>query len=85
MTAVPGIERTIRASSATRGQPIDLVRATNSQSYAEAARGNLHHDELTAYRLLADEYLSLDGAGLTGAQATGAIIEVNCDDEAIQK
>ncbi len=46
--------------------------------------GYLEH-ELTTYRLLADEYLSLDAAGIEAARATGAIIEVRCDDQAIQE
>ena len=37
------------------------------------------------YRLLADEYLTLDAAGIEAARATGAIIEVKCDDQAIQE
>ena len=53
--------------------------------FAKSGRQNLRRDELAAYRLLADEYMSLDDAGLTSAQATGAIIKVNCDDEAIQQ
>ena len=54
-------------------------------SFAKSDRENLRRDELTTYRLLADEYLSLDGAGLATAQATGAIIEVECNDQAIQE
>jgi len=53
--------------------------------FAKSGRENLRRDELATYRLLADEYLSLDGAGLAAAQATGAIIEVECNDQAIQE
>ena len=53
--------------------------------FAKSGRENLRRDELAIYRLLADEYLSLDDAGLKAARATGAIIEVNCDDQAIQE
>ncbi len=53
--------------------------------FAKSRRENLRRDELAAYRLLADEYLSLDGASLAVAQAAGAIIEVKCDDQAIQE
>ena len=53
--------------------------------FAQSDRENLRRDELATYRLLADEYLSLDGAGLAAAQATGAIIEVECNDQAIQE
>ncbi len=48
--------------------------------FAKSGRENLRRDELATYRLLADEYLSLDAAGLVTARATGAIIEVKCDD-----
>ena len=53
--------------------------------FAKSDRENLRRNELATYRLLADEYLSLDGAGLAVAQATGAIIEVECNDKAIQE
>ena len=36
-------------------------------------------------RSLANEYLALDAAGLVAAQAVGAIIEVECDDQAVQE
>ena len=53
--------------------------------FAKSDRENLRRDELATYRLLADEYLSLDAAGIEVARATGAIIEVICDDQAIQE
>ncbi len=53
--------------------------------FAKSDRNNLRRDELTTYRLLADEYLSLDQAGLAAAQSIGAIIEVKCDDQTIQE
>ncbi|MCY3830818.1 MAG: type II toxin-antitoxin system RelE/ParE family toxin [Rhodospirillaceae bacterium] len=53
--------------------------------FAKSDRENLRRDELATYRLLADEYLALDGTGLAAAQAAGAIVEVNCDDQAIQE
>ena len=53
--------------------------------FAKSDRENLRRDELATYRLLAAEYLMLDGAALAAAQALGAIVEVKCDDEAIQK
>ena len=53
--------------------------------FAKSDRENLRRDELVTYRLLADGYLALDRKGLTAAQATGAIIEVECDDQAIQE
>ena len=53
--------------------------------FAKSDRDNLRRDEVATYRLLADEYLSLDNAGLKAAQATGEIIEVTCDDQAVQE
>ena len=53
--------------------------------FAKSARDNLRRNELETFRLLAGEYLALDDAGLAAAQANGAIIEVKCDDEAIQE
>ena len=53
--------------------------------FAKSDRENLRRNELETYRLLADEYLALDGAGLAVAQAGGAIVEVKCDDQAVQE
>ena len=53
--------------------------------FAKSARDSLRRNELETFRLLAGEYLALDDAGLAAAQANGAIIEVKCDDEAIQE
>ncbi len=53
--------------------------------FAKSGRENLRRDELAAFRRLADEYLALDRVGLVVAQATGAIIEVKCDDQAVQE
>lgn len=53
--------------------------------FAKSDRANLRRDELTTFRLLADEYLALNRDGLAAAQAVGAIIEVKCDDQAIQE
>ena len=53
--------------------------------FAKSGRENLCRDESETYRLLTDENLSLDAAGLLAARATGAIIEVKCDDQAIQE
>ena len=53
--------------------------------FAKSGRENLRRDELATFRRLADEYLALDRAGLVVAQATGAIIEVKCDDQAVQE
>ena len=53
--------------------------------FAKSDRENLRRDELETYRLLADGYLALDAAGLAAAQAVGAIVEVECDDQAVQE
>ena len=53
--------------------------------FAKSARENLRRDELETFRLLADEYLSLDRTGVAAARAAGAIIEVICDDQSVQK
>ena len=50
--------------------------------FAKSDRENLRRKELSGLRVLADVYLALDMAGLADAQATGAIIEVKCNDEA---
>ena len=51
--------------------------------FAKSDRDNLRRKELAGLRSLADEYLDLDAAGLAAAQATGTIIEVECDDQAV--
>ena len=53
--------------------------------FAKSSRENLRRDELEAFRLLADEYLALGRTGLSAAQAVGAIVEVQCDDQAVQE
>ena len=53
--------------------------------FAKSGRENLRRDELATFRRLADEYLALEASGLATAQAVGAIIEVNCDGQAVQE
>ena len=53
--------------------------------FAKSGRENFRWGELETFRRLADEHLALDRAGLAAAQAVGAIIEVECDDQAIQE
>lgn len=53
--------------------------------FAKSDRGNLRSDELAAFRVLADEYLGLDEAGLQAAQSAGAIIEVTGNGQAVQE
>ena len=51
--------------------------------FAKSDRDNLRRRELSGLRSLANEYLALNAAGLAAAQAVGAIIEVECDDQAV--
>ena len=51
--------------------------------FAKSDRENLRRKELSGLRSLANEYLALDAAGLAAAKAVGAIIEVECDDQAV--
>ena len=53
--------------------------------FAKSDRANLRRDELATFRLLADEYLALDRDALIAAQAVGTILEVKCDDQAVQE
>ena len=61
-----------------RGGPAFFVHG-----FAKSDRENLRRKELSGLRSLANEYLALDAAGLAAAQAVGAIIEVECDDQAV--
>ena len=51
--------------------------------FAKSDQENLRPKDLSGLRSLADRYLALDDAGLKVAQATGAIIKVECDDQAV--
>lgn len=53
--------------------------------FAKSSRENLRRNELVTFRLLAGEYLALDRTGLAAAQAIGAIIDVKCDEQAVQE
>ena len=53
--------------------------------FAKSDRDNLRPDELATFRMLADEYLKLDRAGLAAAQRVGAIIEVKCNGQTVQE
>lgn len=53
--------------------------------FAKRGRENLRRDELVVFRRLADEYLALEPSGLAAAQAAGTIVEVICDDQAVQE
>ena len=58
-------------------------RAFFVHGFAKSGQDNIRRNELAGLRELAKEYLGLDAAGLAAAQATGAIIEVECDDKAV--
>ena len=60
-----------------------MCRVSCHNGFAKSDRENLRRKELSGLRSLADEYLALDAAGLAAAQAVGAIIEVECDDQAV--
>jgi len=51
--------------------------------FAKSNQENIRRKELSGLKSLADEYLALDGTGLAAVQATGAIIEVECNDQAV--
>ena len=51
--------------------------------FAKSDRDNLRRKELSGLRSLASKYLGPDAAGLADGQATGTIIEVECDDQAV--
>ena len=53
--------------------------------FAESGRDNVRRDEPATFRLLTDESLSLVQAGLAATQVVGAIMEVECNDQAIQE
>ena len=53
--------------------------------FAKSGRQNLRRNELETFRLLADEHLALDRTGRLAARAVGSIIEVQCDDQAVQE
>lgn len=46
--------------------------------FAKSARDNIRHDELRAFRRLADELLALDDGGLAAALKNRTIREVMC-------
>lgn len=47
--------------------------------FAKSGRDNLRRDELKAFRLLADEMLTVDEAVIEAALSNGTIMEVDCD------
>ena len=60
-------------------------RAFFIYGFTKSRRDSLRPDDLAAFRMLADEMLGLTGVGLAVAAANGTIIEVMCDDQALQE
>lgn len=52
------------------------ARAFFVYGFAKSKRDNLRPDELQAFRLLAEQMLSLDDTGLAAAVANGTIVEI---------
>ena len=48
--------------------------------FAKSGTDNLRQDELKAFRLLADEMLGMDEAGLRAVLENGTVAEVICDE-----
>ena len=53
--------------------------------FAKKDREHVLPDGFATFRMLADEYLALDRAGLATAQSVGAIIEVKCNGQTVQE
>lgn len=53
--------------------------------FPKSARGNLRADELKGFRELADQMLGYDDAALGKALKSGAIVEVQCDEQDVSK
>ena len=54
-----------------------------AHGFAKSDQDNLRRKALLGLRSLANEYLALNAAGLAAARAVGAIIEVECDEQAV--
>ena len=64
------------APEAARSMPTWVA---GSSSSGLRGRDNIRRDELKAFRLLAEEMLGMDDAGLRAALSNGTIMEVACD------
>ncbi len=53
--------------------------------FPKSARGNIRADELKGFRMLAAEMLDHDPATLAKALKSGAILEVQCDEQDLSK
>ena len=52
--------------------------------FAKNERDNIRNDELSALRRLASELLTYDDKALARAIASGTLMEIRCDGQAIQ-
>ena len=59
------------------------ARAFFVHGFAKNKRGNIRNDELVALRKLASELLAYDDAAITRVIASGTLMEVMCDEQAI--
>ena len=62
---------------------VGAVRAVFIHCFAKNARDNIERDELAALKKLAAELLAYDDRTLARVVAAGALVEVNCDEEAV--
>ena len=53
--------------------------------FPKSARGNIRADELKGFKELADQMLGYDDAALGKALKSGAIVEVQCDEQDVSK
>ena len=53
--------------------------------FAKSKRDNITKDELTGFRVLADEMLGYDEAALSRYLKIGAIVEVKCNEKTVSK
>jgi hypothetical protein len=59
------------------------ARAVFVHGFAKNEKDNIETDELTALKKLAAELLAYDDKTIAQALATGAFVEVNCDEKTI--
>lgn len=59
------------------------TRAFFIHGFAKNERDNIRSDELAAARKLASELLAYDDEAITRAIASGTLMEISCDEQAI--
>lgn len=60
-------------------------RAFFVYGFAKNRRDNIRKDELEAFRMLAEEMLTLDDGALAAAKANGTLVEIGNDGETVQE